>query len=480
MRIQGWTPLVACALLLAAGCQVPPLPASAQAQAQRRSTEQEPYESGWLWKRLTGQSAAADQAPSAPANSAPVSATPAPAGAAPTAAATAAIPATPASGVPGTGVQPASATTTSGPMLSGETDVRKIGTSLSSAQAAAPAVAEEEEEAPGFDWSSLDPTKVYNKIKDATGFGPDERLAQSYFNEGLALYRQKQFDEAAAKFKSAAGRWPDSTLEEDALFYQAESYFFADRYGYAHDTFLMLFKKYQNTRYLDVAVNRQFAIGRYWEQYDGAQHTWPVTPNFTDKTRPWFDTFGNSVNSYLSVRLNDPTGPLADDSIMATANAYFIRGRYDDAAYHYDLLRKEYPKSEHQVQAHLLGLKSKQMVYQGPMYDSKPLNDADEIARQALTQFRTQLGPEREHLLELRDEIRQQKMERLWAMAQFYETKRAYGAARFYYQDMINQFPQTQAADMARQRLEVIKDFPAQPPDHFKWLTGFFDLIKDW
>jgi outer membrane protein assembly factor BamD (BamD/ComL family) len=472
MRIQGWTPLVASALLLVCGCQVPPLPASAQ--AQRRSSEQEPYESGWLWRRLTGQPSA-DAASAASASNA-------------ASAATAANSPAPAAGaLPGTStnpVQPASANLTPGAAAGSEPDVRRIGTSISAAQnspqaSAAAALAEDEEES-GFDWSKLDPTNVYKKIRDSWGFGPDEHLAQSLFNEGMALYRAKKFDEAAAKFKSAAGRWPDSTLEEDALFFQAESYFFADRYGKSHDTLLVLFKKYQNTRYLDVAVNRQFAVGRYWEQMDRVKQSWPITPNFTEKTLPWFDTFGNSVNSYLSVRLNDPTGPLADDSIMATADAYFVKGRYEDAAYHYDLLRKEYPKSEHQVKAHVLGLKSKQLVYQGPMYDGKPLDEAEEIARQALTQFRGQLGAERENIVDLRAQIRQQKAERQWAMAQFYETKRAYGAARIYYQNMIKDYPQTQVAEAAQQRLQAIKDFPAEPVDHFKWLTGTFDLIKDW
>ncbi|MHC4180387.1 MAG: tetratricopeptide repeat protein, partial [Planctomycetota bacterium] len=107
--------------------------------------------------------------------------------------------------------------------------------------------------------------------------------------------------------------------------------------------------------------------------------------------------------------MKDPTGPLADDSIMATANAYFGRGRYEDASYYYDLLRTEYPRSEHQIQAHVLGLQSKLRVYQGKLYDGTPLNEADEIAEQALTQFRDQLGPEQVRVAEVRDSITERK-----------------------------------------------------------------------
>ena len=52
--------------------------------------------------------------------------------------------------------------------------------------------------------------------------------------------------------------------------------------------------------------------------------------------------------------MNDPTGPLADASLMALGNAYFRHGQFEDAAYNYDMLRKEYPNSKYQMKAHLL------------------------------------------------------------------------------------------------------------------------------
>ncbi len=68
-------------------------------------------------------------------------------------------------------------------------------------------------------------------------------------------------------------------------------------------------------------------------------------PNVTDKSKPLFDTFGYAIQAYERIRLNDPRGPLADASLMALGNAYFRHGHYEEAAYNYDLLRKEYPNS---------------------------------------------------------------------------------------------------------------------------------------
>jgi len=235
-----------------------------------------------------------------------------------------------------------------------------------------------------------------------------------------------------------------------------------------------LTKKYENSRYLDRAVRRQFAIGRYWEQLQEASPLWPVIPNLTDRTRPRFDTWGHALKAYESVQLHDPTGPLADDAVMATGNAHFLKQRYEDAAYQYDLLRKEYPKSEHQYDAHRLGMKAKTLTYQGPFYDGTSLEEASQIADQTLRQFRGELGEERQRILGEKNEIVEQQAEREWVMGQFYDKKRYYGAARFYYQGLAGntRYARTRHAEMARKRLEEIKDRPDKPPNYFEWLTN--------
>jgi outer membrane protein assembly factor BamD (BamD/ComL family) len=139
---------------------------------------------------------------------------------------------------------------------------------------------------------------------------------------------------------------------------------------------------------------------------------------------------GNAIKAYETVAIEDPTGPLADDSLMALGNARFVNGQYEDAARYYDRLRKEYPNSPHQVQAHLLAIKSKEMIYQGPMYDVTPLEEAAEVADTALAQFGNQLGAERDKVAAMRGKIDAKLAERDWGMAQFYETKKQISARR--------------------------------------------------
>jgi len=339
----------------------------------------------------------------------------------------------------------------------------------------ASAVAESEtEEESGFEWSDLEPESVVANIKKAAGYGPNEDLARASYKKGKQLFDEKNYARAVAPLKTAYKRWPDSLLEEDALFLLAESYFFADQYAKAQDVYENLLKKHTNSRHLDTVGKRLFSIGQYWEKLHEDDPHWPVTPNLTDKERPLFDTFGNALKAYETIRLNDPTGPLADDSIMATANAYFRKGRFEDAAYHYDVLRKEYPKSEHQTKAHLLGMQSKLRMYQGAKYDRTPLNEADQIAEQTLTQFRSELGAEAKRVAAERDRIIEQQAERDWVMAQYYEKRKQFRAARYYYQSLIGDYPLTQYAQRARARLEQIRDEPDTPSNRFQWLTDMF------
>jgi TolA-binding protein len=462
-----------CGLGILVGCAIlPPSPAHAQGNA---STEDE-YE-GWLFKSLTGRKPAEKSTP-------------------------AAKPQSPSTAVPSYDVQQTSANTevpaNVGPLIAGPSSHPDWGKDDSQKTIAGPpptipdelppppagAVSikdikeKEAKEKKGFEISDLAPDNIYKNVKNAAGYGPDEKIARAALEEGKNLFRNKQYKEAAAKFATAADRWPDSPLEEDALFLQAESEFFADLYSKAHDTYGGLLKKYSNTRYLDTVMKREFALGRYWEQLQDAHPKWPITPNMTDKSRPMFDTFGYAVQAYERVHLNDPTGPLADDSLMALGNAYFRRGQYEDAAYNYDQLIKEYSNSEHQRRAHILCLQAKMRVYQGTMYVQAPLNDAQKLADRTLKQYGNKLGADGERVAQARAQIVEEKANREFQMGEFYSKKEDYGAARMYYQSVIDQFPTTERANESKKRLEAIRDKPDSPPNRFSWLTGVFDSKK--
>ena len=64
---------------------------------------------------------------------------------------------------------------------------------------------------------------------------------------------------------------PDSPLEEDSLFFAAESLFHGDQYRRADETYQRLVEKHGGSRFREQAVARQFEIGRYWLELDAAR-----------------------------------------------------------------------------------------------------------------------------------------------------------------------------------------------------------------
>jgi outer membrane protein assembly factor BamD (BamD/ComL family) len=324
-------------------------------------------------------------------------------------------------------------------------------------------------------WERFEPKNIGQTIEVWTGRGPNETVAHQLYAQADELYRKKDYHDAALKYEAAANRFPGTTLAEDATFMAGEGHFFADEYSKADDRYGTVIKQFPNTRFMNMIVYRQFAIGVYWLQYDHVHPGYFLKPNFTDRTIPMFDTFGYAIRAFDEVRLNDPRGKLADEAIWMTANAYFVEHHYDDADYYYKLIRTDYPKSSHQKDAHLLGIQTKLHLYQGPMYDERPLKQAEELIDQTLAQYGRELGDEHDRLMTAKGEIHAQYALRYWSDGQFYEKTKHYGAAKIYYAEIVKKYPQTELAKQSEVRLAAIGPLPDNPPDYFKYLAIVFD-----
>jgi outer membrane protein assembly factor BamD (BamD/ComL family) len=318
------------------------------------------------------------------------------------------------------------------------------------------------------------PENVSKSLKKALGMGPKYSIARPAFDTGKKLYGEKKYSEAIPYFQTAISRWPDSSIEEDGLYLTAESYFFADEYTKAEDYYQQVVEKYPNTRYLDTISKRLFLIARYWQEKSVEIKESFYSVNVTDNTRPWIDTQGHAVRVYEKIRLNDPRGVLADDAIMAAANIKLSNMEFDDADHLYGIIRADYPRSEFQLKAHLLGLQCKMQMYQGADYDIKPLEAAEGLVDQILVQFPQdpEVSSNRQRLLDTKAHLRAERALREWNTAEYYRQGTYGSAARFYYQKVINEYPGTPFAERAQQALVEIKDMPDAPKDYFAFMNN--------
>jgi len=325
------------------------------------------------------------------------------------------------------------------------------------------------------------PDNISDTVVHLAGYGPDKEIAKQLYREAETVFREaaaeddkSKYDDAAAKYAAAAKRWPNSALEEDALWMVGESLFFARRYPKAAAAYDALIKKFRNTRHLDKVGARRYVIAQYWLDLNEANPRWTINPNFTDSTRPRFDTFGSGAKLFEQIPMDDARGKLADDATMAAAGAFFAAGKYARAAKRYEDLRKSFPNSDHQFRAHLLGIYCMLKIYRGPDYDGAALDEADYLVRRTWKQFPQQAAAEKEYLEKAMMEVRAQKAERHWRQAQYYEGRGEYGGARVYYNAIVRDFPNSSTARLARQRLDDIQDRPDRPPERMTWLADQF------
>lgn len=177
---------------------------------------------------------------------------------------------------------------------------------------------------------------------------------------------------------------------------------------------------------------------------------WALVPNLFDRSRPVFDTENRALEALKSIWLHDPTGPLADDSLMLTASHYLKKGRYMDADRTFGLLREEYPKSPHLKDAFMLGTHVKLMSYQGPRYDATVLNDAGDLKETTMRLFP---DAEQARLKEELKKIEYAKAKREWETVEYWMRRGKPKSAAVYCNLLIENYPTSGFANQARELL---------------------------
>ena len=340
------------------------------------------------------------------------------------------------------------------------------------------------------------PTKIelaqFKEAKQLTQSGEHARAEALLLDPKGQGYR-RFFDFSGRRRRSLKKKWekesrlgdtlnpqfadPGAGLREESLYLLAENQFQLKKFAASQDNFTLLLTDFPSTRYIDHATGRLFEIGRFWldsQHFKSAgkirpvgastpspgldpstTRGWllslPLVPNFTDSTRPVFDTRGRALQSLKTIWLNDPTGELADDALMLSATVHLERGDYREADRVFTSLRKLYPESPYLESAFLLGSHVRLMSYQGAGYDETPLEQSGQLKQSLLRLF-----PEAEEQDRLKDElaaIKNAKAAREWERVRFYRKKNLPNAMAVHLVQILAKYPGTIHAERARKLL---------------------------
>jgi outer membrane protein assembly factor BamD (BamD/ComL family) len=350
-----------------------------------------------------------------------------------------------------------------------------------------PPLASREEE---LDW--LD--QLTSTIESITDPGEDHALARRLFREAEQHYNRsaqwrgdavsqeqlqragESYLKAARLYGRAADNWSDSALQEDARYMAGESYFFIDYYDKANESYEKMLDDYPNSRYMDVVQQRRFTIADFWLK-DAERNSRPfLFFNLTNESFPLRDNREEAIRIFDKIRLQDPTGKIADDATMAAALALIKQQEYERADVFLTDLRKTFASSEHQFMAHYLGIHTKLRGYKGAWYSGVVLDEAEKLVQRIRRQFPREERKYSQDVNRMHAEVRFLKAEREWAMAQFYDRRDEIGAARIYYTSILHTYPDTPFAERAIGRLKEVENMPAKPPQYLTWLVNLFPV----
>lgn len=128
----------------------------------------------------------------------------------------------------------------------------------------------------------------------------------------------------------------------------------------------------------------------------------------------------------------------------------------------------------------MLGLQAKLRKYQGEDYDGTPIEEAKTLVKQLNSQFSGQLSKEeKDRLATVEGQLNQEVATRDYRMAAYYDKKKDYGAAKFYYAQVITKYPDTELAKTARERVGDIKDEPDESPKRLAYLVDLFPESRE-
>ena len=334
-----------------------------------------------------------------------------------------------------------------------------------------------------FSFSLLDPTRFGERVKVWVGLGPDEEKARKHMDHAVELMGNGHFYKAAQEFEWAAYYAPETALEEDARYHAAECYYRENRFDKAVNQYTKLLTDFPSSPYKTEIIKNTYEIAKTWIKQ--ATEDKVSYFNFTNRTRPTYDTFGHAENALKAIFINCPTDPMADDCVFLLGVGYMQRGRvrgdasYEHAAEYFRQLRDSYANSELVVEAMRLEVICREKAGLGADYDARHIIEARKVAEQLSMQFRTQLPSDQQNeLLQMQNQLNEQLAEKLWVTGRFYESRKDYLAARLQYRAVIEQYPATECADRARLRYEQISDRPDELPSDWERIKNALGFRK--
>ena len=269
---------------------------------------------------------------------------------------------------------------------------------------------------------------------------PEEQLVYA-----KGFYEKSNFKASLREFKKLVKYYPLSKEAPTAQYYIGRIMEDLDRHYEAFKTYQKVIDLYPYTELVDEVIEREFKIGELFFLGKKINVLGPLKVPAKDK----------AIEIFKVVADNAPYGKYAEMSIFNAGLAYKDISDYDNAIMMFKDIIDKYPNSELIDKARYQLAKCSKEVSLKADYDQTPTV----IAREEFEDFikkhpESDLSDEAKGII---DKLKHKEAQNAYNIAEFYENRRVLESAVIYYRDIVQNYPDTEWAQKAMERLSEIE-----------------------
>ncbi|MBU1146749.1 MAG: outer membrane protein assembly factor BamD [Candidatus Omnitrophica bacterium] len=295
--------------------------------------------------------------------------------------------------------------------------------------------------APGYAfWVWTPESGKWENPKYAAKDTPEEQLQYA-----MDFYEVKNYKMALKEFKKLIKHYSLAKEAPSAQYYIGRIMEELDKPYEAFKAYQKVIDLYPYTDFVDEVIEREFKIGNMFLSGKKMQILGPLKMPAKDK----------AIEIFKAVAETSPYGKYAVQAVFKTGQAYKDIADYDSAIMSFKEVIDKYPDSELVDTARYQLAECSKLLSLKPEYDQTPTIAAREEFEDFIEKY-----PESEmseDAREIVDKLKNREAENTYKVAQFYESRRMNESAMIYYEDIIRNYPDTQWAKKAQERLNEIK-----------------------
>lgn len=272
----------------------------------------------------------------------------------------------------------------------------------------------------------------------------------------IALIRlqldQGKYRQAVKTAERFLDKYPDHDACEEAMMLTGQAEMDRGRYMKAYEWFSRQLARFPSGHLAGRALNRQYDIADAFLK--GRKRT--VLGFIRVSAR------AEGLRILEGIVAHAPGSELAEKSLLRMGDYHEDRQEYDKAITAYDRYVEMFPRGESAAYAMLQAARSRYAMYRGPSFDDTPLIEARLRFRHFAERFPQ---PARENnIADVLRRIDDQRAEKDFHIAQFYDRTDRDDAAEFYYRRVVEQHGRTEWAAMAKRALGEATEAPSETP----------------